>query len=35
MVSIIEVLRTYESYQRAIQAMDEVDRHAANDLGRV
>lgn len=35
MVNIIEVLRTYESYQRAIQAIDEVDRHAANDLGRV
>jgi flagellar basal-body rod protein FlgF len=35
MVNIIEVLRTYESYQRAIQALDEVDRYAANDLGRV
>jgi flagellar basal-body rod protein FlgG len=35
MVNIIEVLRTYESYQRAIQAIDEVDRYAANDLGRV
>jgi flagellar basal-body rod protein FlgF len=35
MVNIIEVLRTYESYQRAIQAIDEVDRLAANDLGRV
>jgi flagellar basal-body rod protein FlgG len=35
MVQMIEMLRHYESAQRVVQAVDEADRAAANDLGRV
>jgi flagellar basal-body rod protein FlgF len=35
MVQMIEMLRGFESAQRAIQAVDEADRYAANDMGRV
>lgn len=35
MVSMIEILRTYEAAQRAIQAADEVNRQAVNEVGRV
>jgi len=35
MVEMIVMLRSYESAQRAIQAADEADRYAANDMGRV
>lgn len=35
MVRMIEVLRTYEAHQRAVQAVDEIDRQATNDVGRV
>jgi flagellar basal body rod protein FlgG len=35
MVHMIEMLRHYESAQRIVQAVDEADRAAANDLGRV
>jgi flagellar basal-body rod protein FlgG len=35
MVGMIAMLRNYESAQRAIQAADEADRYAANDMGRV
>ncbi len=35
MVGMIETLRLYESAQKAIQAMDEAERQAANEIGRV
>ncbi len=35
MVRMIEILRTYEAHQRAIQAVDEIDRQAVNEIGRV
>jgi flagellar basal-body rod protein FlgG len=35
MVQMIEMLRHYESAQRVVQAVDEADRAAANELGRV
>lgn len=35
MVSMIELLRTYEASQRAIQAMEEANRQAIAELGRV
>jgi flagellar basal-body rod protein FlgF len=35
MVSLIEILRTYEAAQRAIQAADEADGKAVNEVGRV
>jgi flagellar basal-body rod protein FlgG len=35
MVRLIEILRTYEAAQRAIQAADEVDGQAVNEVGRV
>jgi len=35
MVAMIEMLRSYESAHRAVQAADEVDRQAANDMGRI
>ena len=35
MVQMIELLRSYESAQRAIQAADEADRYVSNDMGRV
>ena len=35
MVSMIEILRSYEAAQRAIQAIDEINRQAANEIGRV
>jgi flagellar basal-body rod protein FlgG len=35
MVQMIAMLRHYESAQRVVQAVDEADRAAANDLGRV
>jgi flagellar basal-body rod protein FlgG len=34
MVTMIEVLRTYEAAQRAVQAVDEVNARATNDIGR-
>jgi flagellar basal-body rod protein FlgG len=34
-VGMIETLRYYESAQKAIQAMDEAERQAANEIGRV
>jgi flagellar basal-body rod protein FlgF len=34
MVAMIELMRTFEAYQRAIQAADEIDRQAATELGR-
>lgn len=35
MVGMIELHRTFEAYQRAIQAIDETDRQAASEIGRV
>jgi flagellar basal-body rod protein FlgG len=35
MVRMIEILRTYEAHQRAIQAVDDTDRQAVNEIGRV
>jgi flagellar basal-body rod protein FlgG len=35
MVSMIEVLRTYEATQKAIQATDEINGEAVNEVGRV
>jgi flagellar basal-body rod protein FlgG len=35
MVEMIEMLRRYETAQRAIQAEDETNRYAANDMGRI
>jgi flagellar basal body rod protein FlgG len=35
MVQMIEMLRHYESAQRVVQAADEADRAAANEIGRV
>jgi flagellar basal-body rod protein FlgG len=35
MVEMIELLRSYESAQRAIQAVDEAEKYAVNDMGRV
>jgi flagellar basal-body rod protein FlgG len=35
MVGMIELHRLYEAYQRVIQAADETNRQAANDIGRV
>jgi len=35
MVEMIEMLRRYETAQRAIQAEDETNKYAANDMGRV
>jgi flagellar basal-body rod protein FlgF len=35
MVSMIDVLRTYEAAQRALQAMDEANQKATQDIGKV
>lgn len=35
MVNMIDVLRTYEAAQRAMQSIDETNRQAATDIGRV
>jgi flagellar basal-body rod protein FlgG len=35
MVEILATMRTYEAYQRTIQALDQTVGQAANDLGRV
>ena len=35
MVSMIDVLRTYETAQRAMQANDEANKQAANEIGKV
>jgi flagellar basal-body rod protein FlgG len=35
MVSMIEVLRTYEVGQRALQAIEEANQHATSDIGKV
>jgi flagellar basal-body rod protein FlgG len=35
MVRMIDILRTYEAHQRAIQAVDEIDRQAVNEIGRL
>lgn len=35
MVNMIEVLRTYEVGQRAIQAIEEANQHATSDIGKV
>ena len=35
MVSMIEVLRTYEAAQRAMQAIEEANKQATSDIGRV
>lgn len=35
MASMIEVLRSYESYQKVIQTMDEINSRSASDIGRV
>lgn len=35
MVAMIELFRTFEAYQRAIQAADEADRQAVEEVGRV
>ena len=35
MVSMIDVLRTYEAAQRAMQAMEEANQHATSDIGKV
>jgi flagellar basal-body rod protein FlgF len=35
MVRMIEILRTYEAHQRAIQTVDEIDRQAVNEIGRL
>jgi flagellar basal-body rod protein FlgG len=34
MVTMVEVLRTYEAAQRALQAVDEVNARATNEIGR-
>jgi len=34
MVEMIEILRGYESYQRMIRAMDEVNSKSINEVGR-
>jgi flagellar basal-body rod protein FlgG len=35
MVSMIDVLRTYEAAQRAMQAVEEANKHATSDIGKV
>ena len=35
MVSMIQVLRTYESAQRAMQSLEEANQHAVSDIGKV
>jgi flagellar basal-body rod protein FlgF len=35
MVSMIDVLRTYEASQRAMQAVEEANKHATSDIGKV
>jgi flagellar basal-body rod protein FlgG len=35
MVSMIEVLRSYEAGQRALQAIEEANQHATSDIGKV
>jgi flagellar basal-body rod protein FlgF len=35
MTEMIEVLRAYESYQKAIQSMDEMTSKAINEVGRL
>ena len=35
LVSMIEVLRTYEAAQRAMQAVEEVNQRATSDIGKV
>jgi flagellar basal-body rod protein FlgG len=35
MTEMIEVLRAYESYQKAIQSMDEMTGKAINEVGRL
>jgi flagellar basal body rod protein FlgG len=34
MVTLIDTLRTFETYQKMIQSMDETVKQAANELGR-
>jgi len=35
MVSMIDVLRTYEAAQRAMQAVEQANQHATSDIGKV
>jgi flagellar basal-body rod protein FlgF len=35
MVSMVDVLRTYEAAQRAMQAVEEANKHATSDIGKV
>ena len=35
MVTMIDVLRTYEASQRAIQAVEETNKHATSEIGKV
>ena len=35
MVSMIDVMRTYEAAQRAMQAVEEANQHATSDIGKV
>jgi len=35
MLKMIDVLRTYESYQKVIQSLDEIDSRATRDVGAV
>ena len=35
MLQMIDVLRTYESYQKVIQSLDEIDSRATRDVGTV
>lgn len=35
MVTMIDVLRTYEAAQRAMQAVEEANQHATSDIGKV
>jgi flagellar basal-body rod protein FlgG len=35
MVSMIDVLRTYEAAQRAMQSIEEANKHATSDIGKV
>ena len=35
MTEIIDVLRSYESYQKVIQQIDETEAKAINDVGQV
>jgi flagellar basal-body rod protein FlgG len=35
MISMIDVLRTYEAAQRAMQSIEEANKHATSDIGKV